>query len=467
MRADGWWTDETVVDRARALACEAPDQVLIVDGPHHLTAGKALESATVLAQTLRARGFVPGDVISVMLPNWHEAALIYLAAAMAGLVTHPVCIAEDEERLCVMLSETGSRAIFIPELWGTIDYPALLADISARHGPSPEVVVVRGGSSATEETSRFESLLAAHGHTMLPCAPTNADSVKTILYAPAERHHSVKGALHSHNSVHALVRQSQLQWGITPQSRLFVTDSQGMIGNSSLAIEAAWLLGCTVILQEAWNPVEAGALIAREGCTHTVGTAAMLAGLVAIARGTGAELSTLRLFACFDSVPPALAQEAATVLPRCRIERIIASIELPATVVVTPERVGADGQSSPLDCRGLPDIKLIERLGTCDPVDGEICTRAPQMLVGYLWAEDERPVFDAEGFYRTGLLGRFTREEGLVITGRVDDPQPAQPAGDIVDTVAGTHGSDESSNDSSSAQGYAPEQAATRNKPLP
>jgi len=52
---------------------------------------------------------------------------------------------------------------------------------------------------------------------------------------------------------------------------------------------------------------------------------------------------------------------------------------------------------------------------------GEVVARGPQMLVGYVHPEDEQTVFDAEGFYRTGDLGRWVDGDYLVIAGRLKD----------------------------------------------
>ena len=53
--------------------------------------------------------------------------------------------------------------------------------------------------------------------------------------------------------------------------------------------------------------------------------------------------------------------------------------------------------------------------------EGEIYARGPQMLVGYLHPEDEDGLFDSEGFYRTGDLGRWADEAFLMISGRAKD----------------------------------------------
>jgi long-subunit acyl-CoA synthetase (AMP-forming) len=52
---------------------------------------------------------------------------------------------------------------------------------------------------------------------------------------------------------------------------------------------------------------------------------------------------------------------------------------------------------------------------------GEILAKGPQMLVGYIHAEDEACVFDAEGYFRTGDLGRWVDNNYLVIVGRAKD----------------------------------------------
>jgi non-ribosomal peptide synthetase component E (peptide arylation enzyme) len=77
--------------------------------------------------------------------------------------------------------------------------------------------------------------------------------------------------------------------------------------------------------------------------------------------------------------------------------------------------VGAlDDPDRAADTDGRPGIAHV-RL-----VDGEICARGAQMLVGYLHAEDDIDSFDADGYFRTGDLGRWDGD-CLVVTGRAKD----------------------------------------------
>src|SRR5689334_1302300 len=76
--AAGLWTRHTLGDALRRAAEETPARVLIVDGSVRLDCATLHSRATALARVLLGR-VAPGSVVSFMLPNWHEAATIYLA----------------------------------------------------------------------------------------------------------------------------------------------------------------------------------------------------------------------------------------------------------------------------------------------------------------------------------------------------------------------------------------------------
>ena len=65
-------------------------------------------------------------------------------------------------------------------------------------------------------------------------------------------------------------------------------------------------------------------------------------------------------------------------------------------------------------------MKLVDREGLSGK-SGEILVRGPQMFIGYLHPEHETDCFDADGYYRTGDLGRWVDERYLVVTGRAKD----------------------------------------------
>ena len=63
-----------------------------------------------------------------MLPNWHEAAVVYLAATLAGMVVNPILPSLRDAELRFILADADVRMIFIPEEFRGFDYAAMLTE---------------------------------------------------------------------------------------------------------------------------------------------------------------------------------------------------------------------------------------------------------------------------------------------------------------------------------------------------
>ena len=66
-----------------------------------------------------------------MLPNWHEAAVIYLAATLAGMVVNPILPSLRDHDLRFILEDAGAAMVFVPHRYGGHDYPAMLDRVTA------------------------------------------------------------------------------------------------------------------------------------------------------------------------------------------------------------------------------------------------------------------------------------------------------------------------------------------------
>jgi len=139
----GLWVRSTLADSLRDAARRTPQRTVLVDGDIRLDCQTLHERASTLAHTLMAR-MPPGSVVSFMLPNWHEAAVIYLAATLAGMVVNPVLPSLRDHELQFILSDADSRMMFIPAEFRGFDYAAMLRRVTAEIASPPEVVVLRG-----------------------------------------------------------------------------------------------------------------------------------------------------------------------------------------------------------------------------------------------------------------------------------------------------------------------------------
>ncbi|MFN4136601.1 MAG: AMP-binding protein [Novosphingobium meiothermophilum] len=412
--ADGWWTRETCADVLRREAARDPDRLLVSDGTTVLTAGDLYARADHLARVLAAR-FAPGSVISFMLPNWHEAAVIYMAATMAGLVANPVLPSLRDHDLRFILEDARCRMIFVPQSFRGHDCAAMLARVCVAMDAPPEVVVLRG--AAGDGQTGWEALLADETAAAMPAGGAlphvDADDVRMVMYTSGTTGRP-KGVLHTHNTIGALIRQIGRHWRVEPGDAFLVPSPVSHIGGSIYAFEMPVMLGTRAVLMESWDAAEAVRLIEAEGISHMAGATPFLQGLLDAARAAGTGLPGLKVFICGGaSVPPQLIRDARAHFAGARVSRVYGSTEVPVTTVGALDDDEADAAA---DTDGRPGIAEV-----VIAADGEIRARGPQMMVGYARAEDEAAAFDEHGFYRSGDQGMLLPSGHLVVTGRIKD----------------------------------------------
>ncbi len=397
--ARGWWVRGTLADSLAEAAQRTPQRIVMIDGAGEIDCRSLYEQSSALARALLTR-IPPGSVVSMMLPNWHEAAVIYLATTMAGMVVNPILPSMRDRELLFILSDANSRIVFAPAIFGRHDYTAMLDRVVSQMDSPPEVVVVRG-----------EAPLPAANSSTVELPTLDPDAVRMILYTSGTTGRP-KGVLHSHNSMHALIRQIHDYWQVQPGDRFLVPSPVAHIGGSIYAFECPLLLGTSAVLMERWNADDAIDLIEAKRCTHVAGATPFLEQMLDAAERAGTRLPELKLFICGGaSVSPSLIRRAAEYFEHAVVTRVYGSTEVPVTTVGAPHdpahAADTDGRA------GLAQITL--------DGNGEIHARGPQMLVGYLHPEDEAGLFDDDGYFRTGDLARWVDDDYLVATGRVKD----------------------------------------------
>lgn len=409
----GWWVRTTLADSLRMAAERSPHRIVLVDRDVRLDCATLHAQARDVAAALLARMPI-GSVVSFMLPNWHEAAVIYLAATLAGMVVNPILPSLRDHDLRFILEDAGTAMLFIPHRYGGHDYAAMLERVTAAMSRPPHVVVVRGAAGA--HTPYRDLLASPPPAAALPAL--DPDSVRMILYTSGTTSRA-KGVLHTHNSIHALIVQIREHWTIEPGDTFLVPSPVAHIGGSIYAFECPLLLGTTAVLMDRWDPAAAVALMSSQRCTHMAGATPFLQQLLSAADRTGTRLPDLKVFICGGaSVSPSLIRRAARYFDRAVITRVYGCTEVPVATVGAPRADEADRAADTDGRPGIAEIKLVAH-DAAPAGDGEICVRGPQMMAGYRHHEDDS--FDAAGFFRTGDLGRWVDDRYLLVTGRVKD----------------------------------------------
>lgn len=418
LKADGAWAGKTIADYAREMMAKTPDRVLVVERERDFTVRMLHDEAQRLARALVQRGYRPGDTISFQLPNWHEAVVVNLAAAMAGLVVHPLVPIYRDHEVGFMLGDSRSRMIFVAASFRGYDYKEMMRRLAPSLQRPVDVVVVRGEA---DEFTGYDALLSeAREDTPLPGA--DPDAVKMIMYTSGTTGRA-KGVLHSHNSLQAENRMRLTHLKLTSQDVMFNPSPVTHVTGALYSLCLPFTVGVTTVMLDVWDPALALDMMRRRKVTGIVAATIFLQGLVDEAKAQGESLPDLRFFLCGGAqVPPDLVREAARVFVHCAPSRIYGSTEVPCiTAGVNSRDLLEEGALTDGEI-WLAEARIVDpQTGAPVAGEGEIIARAPQMFLGYAHCEDNADAFTPDGFFKMGDLGRITDDRFITVTGRKKD----------------------------------------------
>ena len=418
-RQAGVWLDKTVADFAAEAAEREPDRVTHVFEGRSCRIGELLLEAQALAGGLQARGLAAGDVVAFQLPNWREALVIDLAAALLGLVVAPIVPIYRDAEVAHMLADSGARAVFFPAVYRGFDHAAMVQ----RLAPAlPALRLCCSLRSPVPGADSYEALVAEQAVLRRP-PRVDPNAVKLRLYTSGTTGRP-KAVLHSHNSGPVTLRAAFAHWGQQPGDSVLMASPVTHITGFSYGMELPLVCGTRSVFMERWNAAEAVVLIEREQVSTSMGATPFLHELLTEAARQGRRLPSLRLFACGGAeVPQALIRRCAEVLENCRAFRVYGSSEAPL-VTLGFVREGTLALAATTDGEVVHyEVRIVDEAGQVLPVgqEGEIGVRGPAMAMGYADAAQSAESFDADGFFATGDLGRLTPENAVVVTGRKKD----------------------------------------------
>lgn len=410
----------TTTGEARALGAVAlektrldPDRLVVIDGAERMTRAVLLDRALRVGGALLARGVLPGDAVAFQLPNWWEACVINLAAALFGFRIVPLLTIYRTAELGTILPACGVQAIFVPQHFRGVDYPQMIARLD--HQPRL-VFTVRGDGESPDD---FAALL---GHEPAEPQVPAADDIKLVLFTSGSTGRA-KGVIHSHATIDRMAHRTGEFWSTGAQDVFLVASPIGHIGGSIYAFEFPWITDCVAMLADSWDPATAVDVIDSNGITFMAGATPFLMGLIAAADRAGSDLPSLRRFICGGaSVPPELVRKGLDRFPHAVVSRAYGSTEVPLAFPGIRTREEARRRAD-TDGECLCEVRILgdDDMPVAAGETGEITVRAPQMLIGYLDPADDRDAFTDDGFFRMGDLGRLVDDRFIEITGRKKD----------------------------------------------
>jgi long-chain acyl-CoA synthetase len=195
--------------------------------------------------------------------------------------------------------------------------------------------------------------------------------------------------------------------------------AMGLIGG----VVVPALQGTRSLLIGRFDPERFLDTVEREGVTTVSGAPAMLAQLARQQEARPRAVGTVRLVSCGGGpLPPPLADRLADAFGSAVVVQAYGLTE------ATMAAVGGSTARSGLRSRGsvgapMPDteIRLSPPENSGDSDSGEILLRGPQISLGYQGRPDETAALFADGWLRTGDLGRIDEHGHLVVVDRQKD----------------------------------------------
>ncbi len=411
--AGEWGADPLGSAFARTCAARA-GAVALIDGGRRLTFTEWDRLSAAAAHGLVQLGVRPGDVVAYQLPNWWEAAVLFVAAARVGAVVNPVLPMFRERELAFILRQSGATVVVIPGEFRGCDYPALIAGLRDAAPGLRTVLVAR--APAPDGMRPFDDLLAAGDP---PRHPVDADALLMLMYTSGTTA-DPKGVLHTHNTLLAEVRSLERMHGLTAADRTLMPSPLTHISGVVHAILTPAVLGTSAVLMERWDADAGLALIAAEGVTYMVGAPTFLEDLSERAPAGG---TSLRLFSCGGAPVSAELIRRARAALGCVAKRVYGSTEFPTVTTTGSDDAEAMGSVSEGRVIAPGELRIVDEHGTALPAgaEGEVQARGPECCVGYADAALNADAFTADGWFRTGDLGSVDAAGYLRISGRLKE----------------------------------------------
>jgi cyclohexanecarboxylate-CoA ligase len=402
----------SLADPLRRRAASDPTRLALVDGAVELTYAELYARSEALAGALIARGVRAGDVITMQLPNWFEAAVVYQAAMLAGCVLNPIVPIYRERELSFIERQCAPRVVVVPHVFRGFDHLAMQQRLSNELAEPPLVIVVRAQSDLPDGAVDFGELSA----TPDTRPGSSVDDICLLLYTSGTTA-DPKGVLHSHRTIAYEVDSIIELCRLGADDHIFMPSPVTHITGYLYALVMPAVTGAAAVFQDVWDPAVAVDLIERHKCRFSVGATPFLHGLVE-EYARRAMPSALSTFLCGGAdVPPPLVRQGAQQFD-AHVTRVYGSSEFPTA---TCGRIG-DGYDITAETDGVPIGPVDCRLdaSASDGV-GELLLRGPDLFLGYLDGALNADAFTPDGFFRTGDLATIGHDGAVTIRGRQKD----------------------------------------------
>ncbi|WP_310728696.1 AMP-binding protein [Streptomyces sp. N2A] len=370
------------------------------------------DEALRVAAGLRGLGIGAGTRVAWQLPTRIRTVIVSLALARLGAVQTPVIPLHREREVGFILAESAAEYVLVPGEWRGFDYAAM----ARKAAPDGVRVVPVGARLPVGDPSGLPDVASEH------------DGTRWIYYTSGTTS-SPKGVEHSDASLIAGGVGLATALGMSAEDIGSIAFPYAHIAGPDYVI-AMLVSGFPAVVLDTFEPGRAAAVYRRYGVTMAGGSTAFYQAFLDESQryrrarpDAGRLIPTLRVLSGGGApMSPELYAAAGRELG-CAVVHGYGMTECPMIAMGTP--YDSDDQLARTVGRPVMGarIRIVRPDGSeaAPGETGEVTLKGPMLFRRYTDPALTAEAFDADGYFRTGDLGRLRPDGHLVLTGRLKD----------------------------------------------
>ena len=392
-----------------------------------------------IAGSLLALGVRHGDHVALWLANSPQWVALFCACARIGAVLIPINTRYKTEEAAYILESSDARVLVMTRQLWKINYYDMLdriaPDVKAQHAGALELQafpllrsIITIDDEAAPGIMNWDDFM---GREAAPGALAEAEacvkaSDRLLICFTSGTTGKPKGAMHSHVCIKQATRVG-LALHTEAGDRVLGHMPFYHVAGTFMAMIPALTLGAGLVLMQEWNADHALELIEREKVTIFGGIPTHFHDLAE--RPSLARHDTSSLKSAWIGGSPVMKATFEHYLKSLRLQKLLSTYGMTENTISTtfnhwddPVELCCLNKAPRL---GVCEVKIVDTatLETRGPEeDGEIWCRGETVMLGYYRnPEATKETITAEGWLRTGDIGRFDDKGYLSITGRLKD----------------------------------------------
>ncbi len=383
-------------------AAFTPDKAAIVCGSTTISY-RTLDDWTcrIARELCSGYGVSKGDRVAYLGYNHPEMVALLFACARLGAILLPLNWRLAEAELSFILKDSTPRLIACDQAFEDV------------------AVNVAAGIDVMKAGDFEKGALPETGTDRVPDDGHEGDPV--LLVYTSGTTGRPKGTVHTQRSLLFNALNSVHMHALKPDDRVLVVLPLFHVGGLNIQLTPALYCGATVYLHEQFDPGDTLDAIQNDRPDLAVLVPATMDAIRRHASWTTTDFSSLRMLTTGSSVVPvdligAFEDQGISVV------QVYGSTE---TCPIAAYQKPGEGKSHPLATGRTAlhnDIRLADSHGAIidEPlVDGEICVRGPNVMLGYWNRPDETEKAVRDGWFATGDIGHFDEDGHLYFQDRI------------------------------------------------